>query len=159
MTEFPEIFGKRSVSYSTKNRVFRGCRNSLSRAPVTRRAPGLQVWNRVGKITDFGLKWGKGFKKRAATPQFFWGYAPRNFWDTKGRSLCQAFLVETVETETKNLCVIEPRMFCEESLEKIKVRAFPKRIVPRILSLESVDYFGTSVHYWVVEKKNLKNLN
>ena len=45
-------------------------------------------------------------------------------------------------------------MFCEESLGKIKFRAFPKRarVGQRILSLESVDYFGTSEHYWVVEK-------
>ena len=53
----------------------------------------------------------------------------------------------------------KPRMFCEESLGKIKLRAFPKRVGPRILSLESVDYFGTSKHYWVVEKKKNKNLN
>ena len=46
-----------------------------------------------------------------------------------------------------------PRMFCEESLGKIKFRAFRKRVGPRILSLESVDYFGASEHYWVVEKK------
>ena len=32
-------------------------------------------------------------------------------------------------------------MFCEESLGKIKFRAFPKRVGPRILSLQSVDYF------------------
>ena len=32
----------------------------------------------------------------------------------------------------------------EESLEKIKFRAFPKRVVPGILLLQSVDYFGTS---------------
>ena len=44
-------------------------------------------------------------------------------------------------------------MFCEESLGKIKFKAFPKRVGPRILSLERVDYFGTSEHYWVVEKK------
>ena len=44
-------------------------------------------------------------------------------------------------------------MFCEESLGKIKFRAFPKRVGPRILSLESVDYFGASEHYWAVEKK------
>ena len=43
-------------------------------------------------------------------------------------------------------------MFCEESLGKIKFRAFPKRVGPRILSLESVDCFGTS------EQVN-KNLN
>ena len=44
-------------------------------------------------------------------------------------------------------------MFCEESLGKIKFRTFPKRVGPPILSLESVDYFGTSEHYWVVEKE------
>ena len=38
-------------------------------------------------------------------------------------------------------------MFCEESLGKITFRAFPKRAGPRILSLESVDYFGASEHY------------
>ena len=35
-------------------------------------------------------------------------------------------------------------MFCEERLGKIKFRAFPKRVGPRILSHESADYFGTS---------------
>ena len=60
------------------------CRNSLSRAPghaPGSRASGLkqsgsevgyqifdQVSNRVGKITDVGLKWDKGFRKRAAHP-------------------------------------------------------------------------------------------
>ena len=44
-------------------------------------------------------------------------------------------------------------MFCKESLGKIKFRAFPKHVGPRILSLESVDYFETSEHYWVVENK------
>ena len=46
-----------------------------------------------------------------------------------------------------------PLMFCDESLGKIKFRAFPKRVGPRILSLESVDYFGTSEHYQVVRNK------
>ena len=44
-------------------------------------------------------------------------------------------------------------MLCEESLGKIKFRAFWKRVGPRILSLESVDYFEASEHYSVVEKK------
>ena len=52
----------------------------------------------------------------------------------------------------------KPRKFCEESIGKIKFTAFPKRVGPRILSLESVDYFGTSEHYWVVEKKRRENL-
>ena len=46
-------------------------------------------------------------------------------------------------------------MFCKESLAKIKFRAFPKRVGPQILSLEIDDYFGTSEHYWMVEKKIL----
>ena len=46
-------------------------------------------------------------------------------------------------------------MFCEESLIKIKFRVFPERIGPRILSLESVDYFGTNEHYSVRKKENL----
>ena len=32
-----------------------------------------------------------------------------------------------------------------------------KRVGQQILSLESVDYFGTGEHYWEVEKN--KNLN
>ena len=47
----------------------------------------------------------------------------------------------------------KPHMFCKESLRKIKFRAFPKRVGPWILSLESVNYFGTSEHYWVVKKE------
>ena len=42
----------------------------------------------------------------------------------------------------------KPRMFSEESLEKIKFKAFPKSVGSRILSLESVDYLGTSEHFW-----------
>ena len=45
------------------------------------------------------------------------------------------------------------RIFGEESLDKIKFRAFVKRVGPRILSLESVEYFRTSEHHLVVEKK------
>ena len=33
-------------------------------------------------------------------------------------------------------------MFFEENLGKIKLRAFPERDGPRIVSLESVGYFG-----------------
>ena len=44
-------------------------------------------------------------------------------------------------------------MFCEESLGKIKFRTFPKRVRPRILSLESADYFRKSEYYQVAEKK------
>ena len=37
----------------------------------------------------------------------------------------------------------KPCMFCEESLGKIKFRAFPIRVGPRIPLLQSIDYFGT----------------
>ena len=50
-------------------------------------------------------------------------------------------------------------MFYEENLGKIKFRAFPKAVSQLILSLQRVDYFGTSEHYWVVEKEKNKNLN
>ena len=49
-------------------------------------------------------------------------------------------------------------MFCEESSGKIKFRAFAKGAGPRILSLQSVDYFVVSELYWLVGKKNKKNL-
>ena len=52
-----------------------------------------------------------------------------------------------METGNKNSSVIEASHVCDESLGKIKFRAFPKRVGPRILSLENVDYFGTSEHY------------
>ena len=55
--------------------------------------------------------------------------------------------MDTVETGTKNRCEVEATMFCEESLGKIKFRAFPKRVGPRILLLQSADYFGTSEYY------------
>ena len=41
-------------------------------------------------------------------------------------------------------------MLVWEILGKIKFRAFPKRVGPWILSLES---FGATEHYWVVKKK------
>ena len=36
---------------------------------------------------------------------------------------------------------------------KLTLRAFPERVCPRILSLESVDYFGTSNHFGGRKKK------
>ena len=63
-------------------------------------------------------------------------------------SLCQVFLADILETGTRNRCVIEATMFSEESVGiKTKFRAFPKRVGRRILSLERVDYIGTSEHY------------
>ena len=57
--------------------------------------------------------------------------------------MSQAFLAEFVETGTKNRYVIK----ATHVLRKVKFRAFPKRVGPRILSLESVDCFGASEHY------------
>ena len=64
---------------------------------------------------------------------------------TNGGSLCQAFAIvaETVKIERGR----NHAFFCEENLGKIEVRAFPKRVSPRILSLESVEYFATSENY------------
>ena len=67
--------------------------------------------------------------------------------------MCQAFLAETVELQKRIVTLSKPCMF-EESLEKIKFRAFPKRVVPRILLLQSVDYFGTSDHTLLYDRLN-----
>ena len=42
---------------------------------------------------------------------------------------------------------------------EIPYRAFPERVGPRILSLESVDYFGTTDHFSGRKKKKQNNLN
>ena len=55
--------------------------------------------------------------------------------------------METWKLGIRIIASSKPRMFCEESLGKIEFRALPERVGPRILSLESVDYFGTSDHY------------
>ena len=39
----------------------------------------------------------------------------------------------------------------------MRFRAFGERVGPRILSLESVDYFGTSEHFSGRKKKNNNN--
>ena len=41
---------------------------------------------------------------------------------------------------------------------EIPYRAFPERVGPRVLSLESVDYFGTTDHF-SGRKKKKNNLN
>ena len=120
------------------------CRDSLSRAPVTRRAPGLQVWNRV-------------MVSRSAphTPPNFSGSTPGIFRTPKAGHCARRYLRRSWKLGLRIFAWSKQRMFCEESLEKIEFRAFPKRIGPRILSLVSADYSGASEHYWVVEKKIL----
>ena len=49
-------------------------------------------------------------------------------------------------------------MFCEESLGKIKFTAFPEWVGPRIMSLESIDYFARCEHFSGGKKKK-KNLH
>ena len=50
-------------------------------------------------------------------------------------------------------------MFCKESLGKIKFRAFPEQVSPRNVSLESIDYFGTSVTLQWSKKKEEESYN
>ena len=49
-------------------------------------------------------------------------------------------------------------MFFEERLGKLKFRAFPKRVGARILSLKSVDYFGTEVNTTAWSEKKIRIL-
>ena len=49
----------------------------------------------------------------------------------------------------------KPRLFCKESLGKIKFRAFPKRVGPQILLLESIDYLRTSERIRILISKIL----
>ena len=66
---------------------------------------------------------------------------------TQKGSLCQAFLAKTVETGTKNHCHRSQACLAKKNLGKIEFRAFPKRVSPQILLLESNDYFGTCEHH------------
>ena len=59
-------------------------------------------------------------------------------------------LAENVETGNKNRCVTEATHVLRR---KLRLRAFSERVCPRILSLESFDYFGTSEHFGGREKK------
>ena len=53
---------------------------------------------------------------------------------TKRRLWSQAFLAKIVETGNKNLCVAEATHVLRR---KLRFRAFPELVFPRILSLES----------------------
>ena len=70
----------------------------------------------------------------------------------KGGSGSQAFLAETVETGDKNRDVSQRHAaFCEEGLEKIDVKDVKLFQIgfgwAQILSLESIDYFGTREYF------------
>ena len=71
----------------------------------------------------------------------------RRVQDTKGGHCARRSLWRPWKLGIRIIASSKPRMCCEESLGKIKFRAFPECVGPRILSLESVDYFGTSDHY------------
>ena len=93
--------------------------------------------------------------------QFFWKYPPEffvEFTTRKAGHCARRSLRRPWKLGLRIVAWWKPGMFCDESLGKIKLRAFPKRVGPRILSLESVDYFGASEHYWVVEKKKESEL-
>ena len=49
-----------------------------------------------------------------------------------GGIIVSGLLAETVETGTKNRCLIEATHVLRRKLRKIKFRAFPKRVGPRI---------------------------
>ena len=93
--------------------------------------------------------------------QFFWKYPPGIFvvfGSEMGGDCTSRSLRTPWKLGLRIVAWWKPCMFCEESLGKIKFRAFRKRVGPRILSLESVDYFGASEHYWVVGKKKESEL-
>ena len=82
----------------------------------------------------------------------------RRILDAKGGHCARRSLQRPWKLGLRIVAWSKPRMFSEKSSGKIKFRTFPKRVGSRILSLESVDYFGTSEHYWVVEKKKRKGI-
>ena len=119
---------------------------SLSLALVMRRAPGLQVWNR-GRISGRVLH---------SPTQFFWKHPPPRgtlvvFVSGIGGHCTRHSLRTPWKLWLRIVVWWKPCMFCEESLGKIKFRAIREGVGPRILSLESVDYFGASQHYWEYE--------
>ena len=63
--------------------------------------------------------------------------------------------MEAVETGNKNRWVTTATHVLRRKLRKIKFRVFPEQVGPRVLSLESVDYFGTNEHYSVRKKRIL----
>ena len=102
------------------------------------------------------LVWNRVLFVLSRTHPIFWKYPPEclvEFRTQKGGHCARRYLRRPWKLGLRSVAWSKQRMFCKESLGKIKFRAFPKRVGPRILSLESVDYFGTSEHYRVVEKK------
>ena len=59
-----------------------------------------------------------------------------------------------METGNKIRCVTETTHVSRRR-KKLRFRDLPKRVGPRILSLESVDYFGTSEYFGGRKKNNL----
>ena len=68
--------------------------------------------------------------------QFFWKTHP----PPPHPDCCQVFLGESMELGLRIIEWSKPRMFSNESLGKIKFKAFLKGVGPRILSLEIVNY-------------------
>ena len=75
----------------------------------------------------------------------------------KWSSWSQAFLAETMETGDKYLGVTKSHTW--KSLIKIceRCRVFRERVGPQILSLENIDYFGTSEYFSGPKKRRIFN--
>ena len=76
---------------------------------------------------------------------------------TNGESLCQAFLAETMETGTKNLCVIEATHVLKKALERLNFERFRNVSVHefyRLKALITLEQVNTTE--WSKKKKNFK---
>ena len=92
----------------------------------------------IWRQDHFGLKYGKGFKKRVAHPHPIFLEVPPGIFVVFGSEMGGDCARRSLRTPWKlGLRIVawwKPCMFCEESLGKIKFRAFPKRVGPRILA-------------------------
>ena len=101
-----------------------------------------EVWNRVrvsGRVPH-------------TLTQLFWKYSPGFFvviYTQMGGHCVRRSLLRSWKLGLRIVAWSKPRMFCEESLGKIKFRAFPKRVGPRI-TLEQVN-----TTEWLKKNKNL----
>ena len=123
--------------YTNRVRAITACHMLWSHA-------GLQGFRFEMRYQIFDQVW-NGFRKHAAHPH------PVFLKDPPPPAVARCSSVSPWKLGLRIIEWSKPRMFCNKSLGKIKFRAFLKGVGPWILSLEIVDYFGTSEH-WVVKK-------